>query len=250
VAGGLETDGLLVVDGITASHGKLAVLFDVSLTVDAGERVALLGTNGAGKSTLLRVIAGLHDADRGRVLFDGNDVTGLSPEARAARGLHLVEGGRAMFASLTVLENIRMGGYGWIRNRARVSAGVERALDFLPALRERLTQPAGTLSGGEQQMVALARAIVAEPRLLLVDELSLGLAPVVMQAIVEAVEQMVVAGITLVLVEQSLNIALALAARAYFMEKGEMRFAGPTTELLERGDLVRSVFFGAAAGAG
>jgi branched-chain amino acid transport system ATP-binding protein len=140
-----------------------------------------------------------------------------------------------------------MGAFPWIRDRARVAGGVERAVDLFPALHPRLGQAAGTLSGGEQQMLALARALVAEPQVLLVDELSLGLAPVVMQAIVEAIERMVASGVTLLLVEQSLNVALALAQRAYFMEKGEMKFAGPTTDLLTRGDLVRSVFFGAAA---
>jgi ABC-type branched-subunit amino acid transport system ATPase component len=240
-------DALLVADGIDASYGRLPVLFGASLTVAAGERVALLGTNGAGKSTLLRVLAGLHPPDGGRVYYAGDDVTGLAPEERVRRGLCLVEGGRAVFPSLSVRDNLRIGAFPWIRDRARVERGVEGALAVFPTLRTHLAQTAGTLSGGEQQMIAVARGIVSEPTLLMVDELSLGLAPLVMQAIVAAVEEFVAAGVTMLLVEQSLNVALALAGRAYFMEKGEMRFAGPADELLDRGDLVRSVFFGATA---
>jgi ABC-type branched-subunit amino acid transport system ATPase component len=239
---------LLEVRSVAASYGRLQVLFDVSLSVQQGEAVALLGTNGAGKSTLLKVVAGLLAPLRGTVAFDGEDLHGLPPEARARRGLVLVQGGRAVFPSASVEDNLRIGAYHAKPGSAELAERLEEALALFPALRPRLAQPAGTLSGGEQQMVALARAVVQRPRLLLVDELSLGLAPVVLVELAKAVGTLTTAGKTLVLVEQSLNVAAALARRAVFMEKGEIRFSGATEELLERGDLVRSVFFGTAAG--
>ena len=150
-----------------------------------------------------------------------------------------------MFPGLTVRDNLRLGSYGFIRDRARVERRLDEVVELFPQLRDRLPQLAGTLSGGEQQMVAFGRALMADPKLLLIDELSLGLAPAVMQGIVGAVERLTrERGITLLIVEQSLNIALSVVEQAYFMEKGEIRFAGPPSELLERGDLVRSVFFG------
>ncbi len=240
---------LLNVADIDCSYGALQVLFGVSLTVEEGGRVALLGTNGAGKSTLLRTVAGLLPPSAGTVRFAGEDVTALAPHERVARGLTLVEGGRATFASLTVAENLRMGAFPFLRQRRRVDERIDAVLDLFPQLRPRLDQPAGVCSGGEQQMVAIGRALVAEPRLLMIDELSLGLAPIVMAEIVAAIERVADAGTTVLLVEQSLNVALSLATWAYFMEKGEVRFAGPTSELLERGDLARSVFFGADSAA-
>ena len=235
---------LLEVVEIDAAYGPLQVLFGVNLAVPAGGRVGLLGTNGAGKSTLLRVVAGLVPAARGRVRFKGEDVTALRPDERVARGLTLVEGGRATFPSLTLRENLALGDYAHLRDRDRIDAGVARVVELFPSLRPRLEQAAGTLSGGEQQMMAVGRALMADPELLLVDELSLGLAPVVMQEIVAAIEELVRRGKTLLLVEQSLNVALVLAEHAYFMEKGEIRFSGATADLLDRGDLVRSVFLG------
>jgi branched-chain amino acid transport system ATP-binding protein len=238
---------LLEVTELDCSYGPLQVLFGVSLAVPEGGRVALLGTNGAGKSTLLRTVAGLLPADAGTVRFAGDDITALAPHERVALGLTLIEGGRAIFPSLTVAENLRMGAYPFLRQRRRVDDRMDAVLDVFPQLRARLAQPAGVCSGGEQQMMAIGRALVAEPRLLMIDELSLGLAPIVMAEIVGAIERTVEAGTTVLLVEQSLNVALSLATWAYFMEKGAVRFAGPTGELLERGDLARSVFFGADA---
>ena len=235
---------VLAVDGIDVAYGPLQVLFGVSLEVAEGETVALLGTNGAGKSTLLRAMAGLVTPTAGTVSLDGEDVTRLRPEDRVARGLTLVEGGRATFPSLTVRENLRLGAWRFLRDTARVEEGIAAAVDLFPSLGSRLDQSAGTLSGGEQQMMAIGRAILTGARVLMIDELSLGLAPIVMGEIVGAVERLAAAGTTILLVEQSLNIALSLCARAYFMEKGEVRFSGPTEGLLERGDLVRSVFFG------
>ena len=235
---------LLEVRGLSVSYGRIQVLFDVDLRVDEHEQIALLGTNGAGKSTLLRAVAGLIPVDGGEIRFRGEDVGGLPPHERVGRGMTLVEGGRATFPSLTVAENLRLGAYPDAGQRDLVEQRLEAALELFPALRPRLGQAAGTLSGGEQQMMAVGRALMADPSLLMIDELSLGLAPVVMQQIVGAVEQLAARGTTLLLVEQSLNVALAVADRAYFMEKGEVRFSGDTAELLDRGDLVRSVFFG------
>ena len=235
---------LLGVRGLSVSYGRIQVLFSVDVRVDEHEQVVLLGTNGAGKSTLLRAVAGLIPTDGGEITFRGEDIGSLPPHERVGRGMTLVEGGRATFPSLTVAENLRLGAYPEGRHRDVVDDRLERALEVFPALRPRLGQSAGTLSGGEQQMMAVGRALMADPSLLMIDELSLGLAPVVMQQIVGAVEQLAERGTTLLIVEQSLNVALALANRAYFLEKGEVRFSGETAELLERGDLVRSVFFG------
>jgi branched-chain amino acid transport system ATP-binding protein len=236
---------LLEVTELDCSYGSLQVLFGVSLEVPAAGRVALLGTNGAGKSTLLRAVAGLLAPSAGTVRFDGSDITALAPHDRVALGITLVEGGRATFPSLTVADNLRMGAYPFLRQRQRVQARLDEVLDLFPQLRPRLDQPAGVCSGGEQQMMAIGRALVAEPRMLMIDELSLGLAPIVMAEIVAAIETVASAGTTVLLVEQSLNVALTIASWAYFMEKGAVRFSGPTSELLDRGDLARSVFFGA-----
>ncbi|HEU5085736.1 MAG TPA: ABC transporter ATP-binding protein [Acidimicrobiales bacterium] len=236
---------LLEVDHVDFSYGPLQVLFDVSIEVPVGGRVALLGTNGAGKSTLLRLVSGLARPDGGTVRFDGDDVTSVPASARVGLGIVQVNGGRATFPSLSVLENLRMGGYRFLSDSATVASRIDEVLDTFPSLRTRLSQPAGSLSGGEQQMIALGRAMVAGPRLLVIDELSLGLAPVVVQDILALVDSLAARGVTLLVVEQSLNVACAICDQAYFMEKGTVRFSGATTDLLERDDLVRSVFFGA-----
>ena len=239
---------LLDVTDLHAAHGHLQVLSDVSIQVEPGTSVALLGTNGAGKSTLLRVIAGLHAPTAGTVFFDGVDVSGLPADARARRGLVLVEGGRATFPSLSVADNLRLGAYPLLRGHgAEVARRLDAAMAYFPALAPLLPRLAGSLSGGEQQMTALAKALMADPRLLMIDELSLGLAPIVLEQLVHVVEQLLDDGVTVLLVEQSLNVACALTDRAYFLEKGEVRFTGPTADLLDRGDLARSVFFGLPA---
>jgi ABC-type branched-subunit amino acid transport system ATPase component len=242
---------LLDVRDIHFSYGGVQVLFGVDLAVPVGARVALLGTNGAGKSTFLKVVSGLLRPDRGTggcIRFDGADITATRAEERVELGIVQIGGGRATFPSLSVEENLRMGAYPFLRDRREVADRMDEALTVFPRLRERLTQRAGTLSGGEQQMMALGRALIARPRLLIIDELSLGLAPVMVQEILGVVDEFARRGTTMVLVEQSLNIALAVCDHAYFMEKGEVRFSGPAHDLLERGDLVRSVFFGAARG--
>jgi ABC-type branched-subunit amino acid transport system ATPase component len=171
-------------------------------------------------------------------------VTYTTAEERVARGIVQVRGGRGVFPSLTVRENLVAAAYRRIWHRAEVAAKAERALTLFPRLHERLDQPAGSLSGGEQQMLAIAQALMHEPRVLLIDELSLGLAPVVVQELLDVVAELRADGMTFVIVEQSVNIALELADRAVFLEKGHVRFTGPARELLERGDLVRAVFLG------
>ena len=233
------------------SYGPVQVLFDVNFTVDDGEMVALLGTNGAGKSTLLRVISGICLPARGSVQFRGTDVTHLGPDERVRLGISQVPGGRAIFGPMTVTENLRVFGYTHGRDRRAVEAGVEAGLAAFPSLAARADHLAATLSGGEQQMLGIAKAFVVRPRILLIDEVSLGLAPVVVGQLLETVRGISAGGTAVVIVEQSVNIALALVDHAYFMEKGEIRFDGPAAELAGRPDLLRSVFLeGAAARTG
>jgi ABC-type branched-subunit amino acid transport system ATPase component len=226
------------------------VLFDVDFTIDDGEVVALLGTNGAGKSTLLRVISGIGLPQRGSVRLSGNDITYLDAEERVRSGITQVPGGRAVFGSMTVIENLQSFGYTLGRDRRTIDESIERCLEAFPRLRERRSSPAATLSGGEQQMVGLSKALILRPRLLLIDELSLGLAPVVVGPLLDMVRRINSEGTAVVIVEQSVNIALSLVDRAYFMEKGTMRFDGSAQDLLDRHDLLRAVFLeGAAKGA-
>ncbi len=240
---------LLEVRDVDVSYGRVQVLFDVDLHVEDGEAVALLGTNGAGKSTLLRTVFGLKSPDRGHIRFGDHDITGRPAESLVPLGMAQVPGGRGIFPSLTVLENLRMAGYR-VSDRAQIRSGIERALDAFPALNERLQQPAGVLSGGEQQMLALARAWIQRPRLLAIDELTLGLAPQIVEQMLDFVAGLRSEGISLLLVEQSVNTALRVAERAYFLERGAVRFEGRATDLLERPDLVRSVFLEGAGATG
>ena len=237
---------LLSVTGVDFAYGGVQVLFDVDLRVEPGEMVALLGTNGAGKSTLLRVISGLGLPTAGSVRLDGHDVTYVDAERRVRLGVSQVPGGKAVYPQLSVADNLRVHGWSLGRDQARLDRGIDRALETFPRLAERRDAPAGSLSGGEQQMLALAKAVILEPRLLLVDELSLGLAPVVVGELLDLVRQINARGTAVVLVEQSVNIALSLADRAYFLEKGAVRFDGPARDLLGRDDLLRSVFLSGA----
>ena len=230
------------------SYDRLQVLFDVDFTVDDGEMVALLGTNGAGKSTLLRVISGLGLPSRGSVRFRGADITYLDPERRVDLGITQVPGGRAVFGPLTVVENLRVFAHTCGRDRRAVDRGIEASFAAFPRLAERRNQLASRLSGGEQQMLGLAKAMILRPRLLLIDELSLGLAPKVVAELLEIVRGINQQGTAVVLVEQSVNVALSLVNHVYFMEKGEIRFDGKAAELLGRDDLLRSVFLEGATG--
>lgn len=241
-------DAALTVEHLDFAYGHVQILFDVSISVGVGETLALLGTNGAGKSTLLRAVSGLSSVQAGRILHRDVDVTTMSAVDRVGRGIVQLPGGKAVFPSLTVMENLLAGAYGIIWNRAELRDRITVAVDRFPILRARLNQRAGTLSGGEQQMLALAKALLLEPDVLCIDELSLGLAPVVVAELLETVAGLKADGITMVIVEQSLNVALAMADRAVFMEKGQVRFEGPAQELAERDDLARAVFLGGEGG--
>jgi branched-chain amino acid transport system ATP-binding protein len=239
--GGGDID-VLEVRGVNAGYGNVQILFDVDFHVRSGEVVALLGTNGAGKSTLLRVISGLLTPTTGTILLDGEDITGLDTELTAQRGVIQVPGGRGVFPGLSVARNLELGTYLYWNEPDYVAEAQRDVLELFPRLAERMKQPAGTLSGGEQQMLTLAQSLMSKPRILMIDELSLGLAPIVVQELLVAVRKIAARGTPIVLVEQSVNIAMTLADRAYFLEKGEVRFEGQTRELMERGDLLRSIF--------
>jgi ABC-type branched-subunit amino acid transport system ATPase component len=220
------------------------VLFDVSIAVEDGEALALLGTNGAGKSTLLKAVSGLLGVDHGTITFDGREITGASTSERVAVGIVQLAGGNAVFPDMSVRENLRVGAFTFLRDDARVARRIDSVLERFPELQARLDQAAGTMSGGEQQMVGLAKALLPEPRLLIIDELSLGLAPIVVQRLLQVVEDLHRDGTSMLIVEQSLNIASAFADRAVFLERGQVRFTGSPAELIANGDLARAVFLG------
>jgi len=233
---------LLECRGIDVAYGPVQVLFGVDLTVEAGEIVALLGTNGAGKSTLLKAVSGLVRPKSGTVRFDGTDITGEAAHLTAARGLVQMPGGKGVFPTLSVKDNLRLACWLFRDDAERVDAKVAEVLDLFPRLKDRYTNMAGDMSGGEQQMLTLGMALVNEPKLLMIDELSLGLAPTIVGDLIEVVHDINRTGVTIIVVEQSINVALTLARRAVFMEKGEFRFTGPTSALLDRPDILRSVF--------
>ena len=242
---------LLAVKGADVYYDQTQVLFGVDLEIFDGEILALLGTNGAGKSTLLKAISGLNPPARGRVAFEGKDITGSDVGTTARLGIVQVPGGRGVFPTLTVAENLKIAGWMYRRDTEYLRAQTAQILEYFPSLERRWETAAGSLSGGEQQMVSLSQAFLAKPKLLMIDELSLGLAPTIVERLLEIVRAIHARGTTIVVVEQSVSIALRLASRAVFMEKGEVRFTGATAELLERPDILRSVFIqGASAGLG
>lgn len=236
---------LLSVEDVHVRYGQAAAVDGVTLQVDRGELVALLGANGAGKSTLLRALGGLVHPWRGRVVLDGEDITRSGADGVARRGLSLVPEGRAIFPRLSVEENLRMGGYhaaGEYEDRR------EHALRHFPVLEQRRRQAAGSLSGGEQQQLAIARALMTKPRLLLLDELSLGLAPRVVAELFEVLRQINAAGTAVLLVEQQVQNALELATRAYVMDRGRTVLQGPASRLAEDAAALRSAYLGGGAG--
>ncbi|HUR78791.1 MAG TPA: ABC transporter ATP-binding protein [Acidimicrobiales bacterium] len=237
----------LSVRNVDFSYGPVQVLFDVSIDVPRGQVLALLGTNGAGKSTLLRVVSGLGRATRGRVYLNGQDITRFDTMSRVRAGIVQVSGGKAAFPTLSVYENLLVGAHTFIWDTERVGVKFDEVLALFPALEPRLHSLAGTLSGGERQMLAIGKALMLEPEVLIIDELSLGLAPVIVQDLLRIVEGLKARGMTIILVEQSVNIALSIAERAIFMEKGRVRFEGASADLIGRDDLVRAVFLGTRA---
>ena len=236
---------VLQVRNVDVSYGNLQVLFDVGFDVRKGEVLALLGTNGAGKSTILKAISGLVMPDRGVVRMNGRTITLVEPQYRASMGLVLVPGGEAVFSSMTVEENLQV----WSRqivDHGKRKEKLAQVYETFDVLWQRRDQRAGSLSGGQQQMLALAKAVMLDPDLLCIDELSLGLAPVVVQDLLKIVEKLKEQGVTMVIVEQSVNVALSIADRAVFMERGQVKFEGPAQELLDRDDLLRAVFLSGA----
>ena len=238
----------LQLNNIDFSYGPVQVLFDVAFEVRKGETLALLGTNGAGKSTILRVISGLGIPQRGVVRLGGRTVTYTSPQLRSRLGIQQLPGGNGVFPDMTVRQNLVMGAYIHRSDSDDVERRISSVLELFPDLERRQDQRAGSMSGGQQQMLALARVLLHEPEVLLIDELSLGLAPTVVHDLLELIERLQERGQTIILVEQSLNVALSIADRAIFLEKGQVRFEGSAQELLERDDMARAVFLGRDGG--
>lgn len=235
-------------NNIDFSYGQVQVLFDLAFDVRRGECLALLGTNGAGKSTVLRVISGLSTPERGVVRMNGRTITFATPEQRAAMGIQMLPGGQGVFGTMSVRDNLVVGAYQYRKDAADVERRMDKVFDLFPTLRDRERDRAGDLSGGQQQMLALARVMLHEPEVLIIDELSLGLAPKVVQNLLSNIDALRAAGQTMIIVEQSLNVALAIADRAVFLEKGQVRFVGDAQELVVRDDLARAVFLGGEGG--
>ena len=238
---------MLRLEGIHAFYGPVHVLFDIHLEVGDGEIVALLGTNGAGKTTILRVISGVLKPSLGHVEWNGETIDGHRPAEIVRRGIVQMPGGRGVFPGMTIQENLEMAGFLYGRDRAKRRERIEATLELFPILAERRRQVAGTMSGGQQQMLTLAKAFVMDPKLLLIDELSLGLAPKVVEELLETVRRLNAQGVAVVIVEQHVDLALDVASRAYFLERGEVRFSGPAGDLRGRDDLLRSVFLAGAS---
>jgi branched-chain amino acid transport system ATP-binding protein len=223
---------MLVLENLEVFYGAIHALRNVSLSVNSGEVATLIGANGAGKSTTLRAITGLVKPRSGRVVFEGQDITGLPAHTLVARGISMAPEGRGIFANLTVLENLEMGAY-LQHNPASVARDLERGFTLFPRLKERMKQPAGTLSGGEQQMLAIARALMSHPRLLLLDEPSLGLAPLVCRTIFDTIDDIKASGTTVLLVEQNASAALKHSDRGYVLETGEVTLEGDAADIAQ-----------------
>ena len=221
---------MLTLDKVNVFYGAIHALHDVSLTVNKGEVVTLIGANGAGKSTTLRAITGLLTPKSGRVTFEGHDITGMPAHKLVARGISMSPEGRGVFANLTVLENLEMGAY-LVTDKAAIQRHLDRGFALFPRLAERRKQRAGTLSGGEQQMLAMARALMSQPKLLLLDEPSLGLAPIVCRTIFETIDDIKAEGTTVLLVEQNANAALKRSDRGYVLETGHVILEGSAASI-------------------
>jgi branched-chain amino acid transport system ATP-binding protein len=233
---------ILKVENLEAGYGEVQVLWGISLGVEAGQLTTIIGANGAGKTTTLRASMGIINPKAGRIILKGEEVTRLPPHAKADRGMVLVPEGRQLFANMTVEENLEMGAY-----TRRVRANVRKNLDYVyglfPRLKERRTQKAGTFSGGEQQMLAVARGLMAEPEVLIIDEMSLGLSPLLVQQMFLTLRDLGRGGITLLLVEQSVHLALALCDYAYVVAEGRVFLEGPAREVAQNEE-VRTAYLG------
>ncbi|NCG37337.1 MAG: MFS transporter, partial [Actinobacteria bacterium] len=239
---------VIQVNEVDFAYGDVQVLFDVSFEVRRGEVLALLGTNGAGKSTILRLVAGLTTPERGVVRLNGRTITFASAERRNSLGIHMLAGGDGVFSDMTIADNITMAAWPYRSDKAEMQRRVDRAWRLFPELEERSNERADLLSGGQQQMLALAMTLIHDPEILIIDELSIGLAPTVVQRLLVIIDELKREGMTMIIVEQSLNVALAVADRAVVVEKGRVRFEGDAQELAERDDLARAVFLGSEGG--
>ncbi|MBI2524844.1 MAG: ABC transporter ATP-binding protein [Candidatus Rokubacteria bacterium] len=237
---------MLEVSGLRVAYGKIQVVWGVSLDIVEGETVAVIGANGAGKTTLMRTFAGLLRPSAGRILFRGREIGGMPPHEIARQGLALVPEGRELFPHMSVAENLLLGAR-LCRSRQRATENLEWVYELFPVLRERRRQSASTLSGGEQQMLAIARALMASPSLLLLDEPSTGLSPLIVGSIFEVIARLRERGGTTLLVEQNVHLALAVAHRAYVLERGRVTLEGPGRELMTNA-LVRESYLGVAGG--
>ena len=233
---------LLQLRGLQVAYGGIRAVKGIDLEVGQGELVCLIGANGAGKTTTLKAITGLVRAAAGEILYDGADITHLKTHQIARRSLALVPEGRGIFAQLTIDENLAMGAYAR-KDRAGIAADVERAYTLFPRLKERRTQVAGTLSGGEQQMLAIGRALMSRPRLLLLDEPSMGLAPLMVERIFEVIRTIAAEGVTLLLVEQNARLALEASHRGYVLEGGTVALTGESRSLLDN-PRIREAYLG------
>ena len=233
---------MLVLDNVSVNYGAIEALRGVSMRVEKGEVVTLIGANGAGKTTTLRTITGLLEPREGSVTFEGEDISGKATHKLVARGISMSPEGRGVFANLTVRENLQMGAY-LQKNRAEIAAGMKKVFEMFPRLKERESQKAGTLSGGEQQMLATGRALMANPSLLLMDEPSMGLAPVLVELIFDTIQKINQEGTTILLVEQNALMALSIAHRGYVLQTGDIVIAD-TAENLKKNPTVQKAYLG------
>ena len=229
----------LEIDNVTSGYGEVQILWGVDLTLEKGKLTTLVGSNGVGKTTLMRNVMGILRSWQGTVTFEGRDVTRLSPHARADLGLVLVPEGRQLFTDMSVYENLEMGAFSR-RARKHLSRNVEKVFDLFPRLKERRSQKAGTLSGGEQQMVAVARGLMAEPEIFMLDELSLGLSPLLAMSLFESLLRLKGEGLTMLLVEQNVQMALAVSDYAYVLAQGKVWLEGEARQLLENEEVQRT----------
>ncbi|HFD38391.1 MAG TPA: ABC transporter ATP-binding protein [Anaerolineae bacterium] len=233
---------LLEIENVSSGYGEVQILWGVSLKLEPGRLTALVGSNGVGKTTLLRTVSGLIRPWEGTIRFAGRDVTRVSAHAKAAQGIVMVPEGRQLFPSMTVYENLEMGAF-TKRAKAHFAENLEKVYDMLPRLKERADQKAGTLSGGEQQMLAVGRGLMAQPEVLMFDELSLGLAPLLVLGLFEVLQRLKEEGLTMLLVEQNVQMALAVSDYAYVLSKGRVEIEGPAAEVRQM-EQVREAYLG------